>query len=457
VQNLGISLFGVVWKRRRYGGCFKENVYRFIEREKYDPNEWREYQEERLRKLLRHSLENVPYYSEIFKKMGLSSQDLNGFSLEDLQGLPTLQKEEIRRNPKNFIAANEAKKKLHTYLTSGTTGTPLAVKFTTEMHRTLTAAYEARCRRWAGVNYKMSRAMIGGRIVVPEANANPPFWRYNRAERQLYMSAFHILPRNVPFYVEALNSYKPDYLVGYASSHFFLARMIREMKLKTQRPKAVLTSSEKLTEEMRETIQDVYGCEVFDAYSGVEACCLAAECEHHRLHLSPDVGIVELLDEKGNPVPSGDRGEIVATGLLNFSQPLIRYRTGDMAAVSDELCPCGRKMPVLKQLVGRLEDTVVGKDGREMVRFHGIFVGLPHVKEGQVIQEGLTDFRLRLVVDRDFGTEERRIIEQRFRERLGSVLITYEIVEKIERTTSGKFRAVISKVRRSNANDWKHV
>ena len=332
--------------------------------------------------------------------------------------------------------------------TSGTTGTPLEILLTKETHQKWYAAYETRCRLWAGVNHKMSRAMIGGRLVVPKANSKPPFWRYNFIEKQLYMSAFHISPANAPYYVESLNHYRPDYLVGYAYSHYSLARMILEQKLKVHQPKAVLTSSEKMTTAMRETIEKAYRCKVFDAYSGVEVCCLASECEHHQMHISSDVGIVELINNNGNPASLGQPGEIVATGLLNFEQPLIRYRTGDYAVLSNESCLCGRQMPILKELVGRIEDAVVTRDGREMVRFHGIFVGLSHLKEGQVIQESIEHIRLRLVVEPGFGEKEKKIIEERFKVRLGTIKITYELVNEIEKTERGKFRAVISRVSR---------
>jgi phenylacetate-CoA ligase len=202
---------------------------------------------------------------------------------------------------------------------------------------------------------------------------------------------------------------------------------------------------------MRSTIRDAFNCDVYDGYSGVEACCLASECEHHRLHISPDVGIIELLDEDGMPVSPGQPGEIVVTGLLNYAQPLIRYRTGDYAVISNEACPCGREMPVVNELVGRLEDTVIGSDGRETVRFHGIFIGSNNIREGQVVQETLTKFVLRLVVTPFFNDEDREAIKKRFEERLGPVELQFEIVDKIERTERGKFKAVISKVRRQRA------
>ncbi len=122
-----------------------------------------------------------------------------------------------------------------------------------------------------------------------------------------------------------------------------------------------------------------------------------------------------------------------------------------MAILSDESCPCGRQMPILRELVGRLEDTVVGPDGREMVRFHGIFVGLPHIREGQIIQESISEFKIRLVVDPEFNEEDRNTIRKRFEARLSQIQLSFECVEHIERTERGKFRAVISKVHRTDA------
>jgi phenylacetate-CoA ligase len=449
LQHLGVSAFGLVWKRRRYGGRFQQGIAHFAQREGNAPEEWQIYQNKRLREMLAYAIHSVPHYRDTFDKVGVDAEALVDFTVQDLGKLPLVCKEDIRRQPERFLSETQDSNKLHTYHTSGTTGTPLAIKFTSAMHQTTSAAYEVRCRRWAGVNYRMSRAMIGGRLIVPKAHASPPFWRYNIVERQLYMSAFHISPTNVQAYVDALNRYHPDYLVGYASAHFFLARVIHEAGLVVHRPRAVLTSSEKLLPHMRAMIEQVYRCRVFDAYSGVEWCCLASECECHNMHLSPDVGVVEILDATGHPVAPGTPGEIVATGLLNFAQPLIRYRTGDVGIVSEEQCPCGRRMPILKELIGRLEDTVLGSDGREMVRFHGIFVGIPSIKEGQIVQEALDRFHLRLVTEPTFDDSDRAIIQKRFAERLGPVDLTIKLVDQIERTENGKFRSVISKVHRN--------
>jgi len=445
-QNLGVTIYGMAWRHRRLGGVFKDEVKRFRAREGYSEEQWHDYMERELQALLVAAYERVPLWRERLSEFG--PERLRRFHLEDLTRLEFLDKETLR------TAGRQAEREghwpvLHTYLSSGSTGTPIAVHFSTRMHQVWSATYEVRCRGWAGLSHADSRAMIGGRLVVPPWTNRPPYWRVNYAERQLYMSAFHISPGTAPSYMQALCDFRPDYLVGYASSHFFLARFALEQGLRAPRPKAVLTSSEKLTQEMRETIERVYGCPVFDAWSGVEACSLASECEHHRLHVSPDVGIVEILDTSGRPCPPGVVGEVVCTGLLNRDQPLIRYRIGDMAAWSTRPCPCGRRMPVIEDLVGRVEDVVIGMDGRETVRFHGLFVGLPGIRMGQVVQESLEDITVRVITDEAFSEAAAEEIRTRVRQRLGPVNVCVVPVGELERTSGGKVRAVISKVRRT--------
>ncbi len=448
VQNLGITLFGLMWRRRRFGPAFRAAVPEFAARERFSAAEWDAFQTVELRTMLGWCFERVPYYRRTWEKLGLTAAELAQFRIADLPRLPMISKQDILAAPADFLAT-PVEKKLHTYKTSGSTGTPLEIQMSADTQQRWAAAYEVRCRRWAGVDHTMSRAMIGGRLVVPEGTSAPPFWRYNAAERQLYFSAFHISPQNVPHYVGALNHYKPDYLVGYASGHFFLARMIEEAGLTVHQPKAILTSSEKLTSEMRATLSRVYGCKVFDGYSGVEPCCLASECEHGRLHVSPDVGVVELVDDHGQPVAAGEQGNVIATGLFCFDQPLVRYRMSDLAIAATEPCPCGRHMPVWRELVGRLEDTVIGPDGREMVRFHGILLGIPGIVEGQVIQEEIDRFTVRVASRTELRPEDLALIRSRFAERLGPVRVEIVRVDAIERTSRGKFRAVISRVPRS--------
>jgi phenylacetate-CoA ligase len=448
-QNLGISLYGYAWKRERLGGRFAEHVAEFKARDRWSAEQFGAYLESQLRSVLAHAYAQVPHYGRAWRELGLDQGDFRQFGLADLARLPATRKADLRQSPGDFIAQSLARdRKLRRYSSSGTTGTPITAAFTVDGHRRLVAAREARSFGWAGVSIREPRSMIGGRLVVPQGSARPPFHRYNRAEKQVYFSAFHISPANVPHYVAAWNHYQPQVFTGYASSHYLLGRMMLEQGLALDyQPRALILGSEKLTARMKAVLRQAFRARAYEEYGCVENCLLATECEHGSLHASPDFGIVEIVDDRGRPAPPGVQGRILCTSLLNEAQPLIRYELGDLAAWAEKPCPCGRDhLPVLKEVVGRLEEVVTGPDGRQMVRFHGLFIDLPKVVEGQVIQEALDQFTVRVVALDGFGEEEARVIRNRLIERLGNVKVNLERVPAIPRTEHGKFRAVISKL-----------
>jgi len=449
-QNLGISLYGYAWKRERLGGRFAQYVAEFKARDRWGADQFAEYVQSQLRSVLARAYAQVPYYGGAWRGLGLGPGDFRQFRLADLGLLPTTRKEDLRQSPADFIAQSLARdRQLRRYCSSGTTGTPITVTLTVDCHRRVMAAREARSFGWAGVSILDPRSMIGGRLVVPKAVACPPFHRYNRAEKQVYLSAFHISPANAPHYVAALNHYQPEVFTGYACSHYLLGRMMLEQGLALDyRPRALILGSEKLTPQMSAVLRQAFGARAYEEYGCIENCVLATECEHGSLHASPDFGIIEIVDDQGRPVPPGVEGRILCTSLLNEAQPLIRYDIGDLGAWALQPCPCGRNhLPVLKEVVGRLEDVVTGPDGREMVRFHGLFIDLPTVLEGQVIQESPDQFTIRVVALDGFGEKEAHVIRNRLVERLGNVKADIERVPAIPRTERGKFRAVISKLR----------
>ena len=199
---------------------------------------------------------------------------------------------------------------------------------------------------------------------------------------------------------------------------------------------------------MRSIMEKAYKCRVFEEYSTVENALFASECEYGSLHVSPDAGIVEILRPDGSACDPEEVGEVVSTCIIRDYQPLIRYRLGDLAAWSSKPCKCGRNMPVIKEVVGRIEDVVIGPDGRQMVRFHGVFTGQPHVVEGQIIQEAIDKILVKVVPTDGFSEIDSADICQRVQQRLGeSVQVTVETVSEIPRSKAGKFKAVISNIR----------
>lgn len=440
LQHLMVSLYGGYWHWARFGPGYQEELDGYKERERFDGTQWQEWLQARLQLVLRVAANEVPFYSERWTSAQKEAA-YNG----DLRQLPILDKEPLRQNPLLFVRRGRRPLGTQVYYTSGSTGTPLAVHWTLREHRSALALREARSANWAGVSFSMPRATFSGRIVEPNPDSKGPFYRFNFVERQVYFSAFHLRPGTAPSYVRALWRHGVQWLTGYAVSWYLLASMILDQGLEVPPLKAVVTTSEKVTPEMRAAMEKAYRCPVFEEYSTVENVVFASECEHHRLHVSPDAGIVEILREDGSPCAPGEPGQVVATCLLRTYQPFVRFRLGDLAKWAPDPCPCGRAMPVIEEVVGRLEDVVVGPDGRRMVRFHGLYLGLPGIRRGQVVQEAIDRITVRIENAPGFERWVAEEIATRVRQRLGpDVKVCVETVEHIPPGPNGKFQAVVS-------------
>jgi phenylacetate-CoA ligase len=166
-QNMEMTAFGLYWYWKRFGKWFRREYPNFIAREYYSAEQWNNYQTQSLRNLLKYAVKYVPHYG---KTLG-GNRDFDNFRIEDLASLPFVTKEMIRKNPDSFVSVEIPKSQIKTSQTSGTTGTPLSIKHTDKIYQTWMAACEARLKKWAGLNYRMSRVMIGGRIVVPSPEA----------------------------------------------------------------------------------------------------------------------------------------------------------------------------------------------------------------------------------------------------------------------------------------------
>ena len=447
LQNVALSIYGYFWKRRRFGGIFKVQLLEFSHRENYSKSDWYDYQTQELRRLLKHSFTNVPYYRKKYTEAGFNLHDLKHFELTDLKNLPYLEKEDLRKyGTSSLLSDNKGKGSFIS--SSGSTGTPTSIFFTKSFHQEWSAVYELRVRNWAGVNYNMRRGMIGGRKIIPDALATPPYYRYNYFERQTYFSAYHLSPKTVADYMNGLKRNKVEYLVGYAMSLYFWADFINnDSSIEPIKLKAVLTSSEKLTNEMRAVIEKAFTCKVFDAYSGVEACGLISENEFGELLFSPDTGILEIIDGVGEYVVDGEVGEVCSTGFLNYDQPLIRYRIGDRVKLSSsQSSKSNLEFPIIEEIEGRLEDVVIGADGRKMVRFHSLFIDVNGLKSAQIVQHEIDFVEIKLIIEDCYSKNSERIISERLTSQLGPIQIKYNYVNKIPLTNSGKFKAVISNI-----------
>jgi phenylacetate-CoA ligase len=174
----------------------------------------------------------------------------------------------------------------------------------------------------------------------------------------------------------------------------------------------------------------------------------ASECEARRLHLWPEAGWVEVLDEEDRPAPPGTPGSLVATCLINPDLPLVRYRVGDAVtlAPAEERCPCGRTLPILRSVEGRLDDVVYTRDGRRLGCLDVVHGGMP-VREAQVVQETLDRLRVLYVPAPGFSERTREEMAAEIRGQMGPVEVLFEEVTAVPRGPNGKFRMIVCRVR----------
>jgi phenylacetate-CoA ligase len=454
LQQLGINAFGWFWARRRLGPIFERTWRDYVERENWSADRMHDFVEQQLRAQVQRAYREVPFYRQSFRDHDVTERLVESFRMEDLAKLPLLEKSVVRTDSRVLLTERAAKHPPRRFHTSGTTGTPISLYISPTAQQHNLAVREARSFRWAGVSLLEPRATFGGRLVVPRVHADPPFWRFNRWEKQVYFSSYHINDKNTPDYVSALNRYRPTLIEGYSSAIYFLAALILQLELEAHSPKAILTNSERLYSHMRPTIESAFRSPVFEEYGSAENCGLATQCDRGRLHAHPDFGLVEVLRPDGKPAPPLELGELVLTGFSNTDQVFIRYKVGDLGAWSADSCPCGRvTLPVLAELVGREEDTVRLADGRSLTRLDQVFRQSTGILEGQIIQESLNEFVVNVVPSPTYAISDGLAIRERLAARLGpSIRVEIREVHSIPRETNGKFRAVISHIGRTRSS-----
>ena len=447
LRNIAATVKGIQLNRLRYGEHYGETVDDILNRKGWSSDQFTAYQNNRLGKITATAVCHTPYYRELFATLGLSSQDVT--TANDLRKLPILEKSLVRSDPWQFVDERIKKRHLLKETTTGTTGTPTTVLLTDRVQQEHYAFYEARCRREAGLRYGLdSYVMFGARRVAALERCDPPFWCYNYAGKQLYMSVFHLAPQYLRYYCDELSQRSYRALMGYPSAistvaQYVIGRGIRNIKI----PLAI-TSGESLQQHQRTAIESAFGCRVFDQYGCAELSVFAAEGQCGQTHVSSDYGIVEIVDDAGGPVPPGEVGHLVCTGLINDAQVLLRYRTGDMGSWGINSCKCGSALPVLDSIEGRSTDALLLRDGRKVFRVGTIAERIACIKEYQIIQEDIGLHTINVVVSaplQDFETKE--LIEN-LHAHVGRASVRVNQVHALERGQGGKIPFIKSKVAR---------
>ncbi|MCW5960598.1 MAG: phenylacetate--CoA ligase family protein [Pyrinomonadaceae bacterium] len=427
-RNLAASLRGHYLNSWRYDKNSQILVEQALERDFWGRKDWDRWVGNRLDKLLSRARTSVPYYREVWDER---SDDLQ--SSDKLENWQILEKDSVRKEAENLVADDRNLKKMFCDHTSGTTGTALNIWASSDTVKHWYALNEARCRNWYGVTKNDRWAILGGQLVTPATQTKPPFWVWNSAMNQLYLSSYHLSLTSVKSYLDALCRYRVRYILGYPSAIYTLARSALALGRRDVTLHVAISNAEPLYDHQRETIAEAFDCAVRETYGMAEMAAAATECSEGNLHQWLDAGIIE----------TDDNDEIICTGLVNPDMPLIRYRVGDRAKFAKTPCACGRSLPVIASIEGRSDDVLLTPDGRIVGRLDPVFKKDMPVIESQIIQKTLKTILVKYVPAPDFNSSAGRDLSNRIRERLGDVEVILEKVSQIPRTPRGKFRAVV--------------
>ena len=391
VQSLAAGARGYILNHRRYSPETPRLIIAAKEREQWEEECWERYQQERLIDLLCNARSHSPFYRQIWDESGLLEPTALG-------NWPVLEKDSLRRNPMAFLDERISKQRLSVVHTSGTTGKPLELFRDRETNVRWHSLFERRWRNWYGVNRNDPWGILGGQLVIRPERDRPPFWVLNRGMRQLYCSVYHLKESTASDYVEAFKRRRIQYLLGYTSALTVLGRFILEQSLVVPPLKVVVTNAEPLSDSQRTVISEAFRCPVRESYGMAEIAAGASECSAGVMHWWPDASVLEVQRDSGEICRSGE-GSLIATSLLNRVMPLIRYRVGDRVRLSSEFseCRCGRRLPVLESIEGRLDDLIQTPDGRIIGRLDPVFKGVKDISRAQIAQIGENSLEVRYV------------------------------------------------------------
>lgn len=437
------SVYGHKRNRFRYNDLSDRLIAEAAERESWSREQWKTYQENRLERVLHRAATKVPYYmqqwSERRRKGDRSSADV-------LDNWPVLPKTELRANNAAFLAEDCNPRQMYTEHTSGTSGTPINVFWSRECTLNYYAIFERRIRNWHGVNRHMRYVMLGGQLIVPVSQTKPPFWIRNKAMNQLYMSSYHLSDTTVEYYADAINDYEPEYIFGYASSMYSLALLLKKNKVKVMPVKCAVSNAEPLLLHQKALIEEVFSCITVNTYGMSELVAGGSTYASDDIILWPEVGMMDTYRFGEDTLcTEGESGRFVCTSLLNEDMPLIKYEVGDSGIVSNTDEQVHYKC--IKEIMGRIDDLVITADGRRIGRLDTVFKSNLNITEAQIIQESLEDFTILLVPSAQYTDEDGQSIIRSLKSRIGEANVRIERTQQIERTNTGKFKAVVSKVK----------
>jgi glycosyltransferase involved in cell wall biosynthesis/phenylacetate-coenzyme A ligase PaaK-like adenylate-forming protein/MoaA/NifB/PqqE/SkfB family radical SAM enzyme len=311
------------------------------------------FQNARLKVILEYAYNNIPGYRRKFDNAGLKPADIK--TIDDLKKLPITSRQELQNN-QDFI---NPKLVTGTLYTGGSTGTSLKY-YESEISNLIRNEVHLRGWRWGGFQHDMKYCILKSSQAI-------------KVEGNCIHLVGDLTDENLKKNVDIIKYFKPQHLKGYVGSLFILAKYCIDNNIQIDGLKSVIPSSENLYDYQRRTIEQAFGCRVFEEYCCNDGGACAWECDKREgLHYFMERAVIEE-----------EQGKMIVTDLWNLAMPFIRYENGDSVKFLDKKCSCGRQLPLIK-VKGRTNDIIITPKGIITPSFllhHGI--GLVGVDKGK--------------------------------------------------------------------------
>lgn len=443
IQTLGINLYEFKDYRIKKSRLFGEYITLLKESEKWDKDQIADYQVKLLKNIVVFAYKNVPFYKEIYNKYNVDIDSIK--SLESLESLPIITKQMILENREKFVSKRNQDSFVVTH-TSGTTGTPLNLRIS----KNLEILYKAISHRrdlLAGCIDGDWKARFVGDSPVKNCSDKKLF-RISFVNKRIIFPSYCLNINNLSNIFNDLARFKVKHIQAYPSTAYLLAKYL-EFEDRYFPLKSILYSSEPLHLYQRELIKERFMTQAYGFFGQAERVITATECKKENYHLTSIDGVLEIIKDNIS-APLGEKGLTVATSLHNYSMPLIRYALNDYTGIKNEICDCGRTLPICYNIKTKHKEQFIITPDLRIISPSIITFPLKHasnIYESQVIQEDINRITLNIVPNKNFDEEDKTNLVDSFRSLLGpKVEIKVELMDLIPRANAFKKQFVINKI-----------
>ena len=445
-ERLSRHVFYPLWDRKdrscRLRHWRELEALQWQDREQLRERQWRE-----LARTLEYAERHSPFYRRRLGQAGIRAADIR--TPEDLRRVPITTKKDMRENLADMISDEHRRETLVRAKTGGSTGFALDLYFDETCQQRRNAAAML-VDGWAGWRPGMWTAALWG---------NPPVARTLRQkirlvclDRQVYLDTMALNAASMGDFVARWRELRPRALFGHAHSIYVFACWLRDQGITDLRPEAIVSTSMMLLDHERAVIEQVFGRKVTNRYGCEEVGLVACECERHEgMHLNTLHLYVEVVDDAGAPAPPGVPGRLLLTDFNNRGMPLVRYQVEDVGVTSDRSCPCGRGMPMLERIEGRVADFLRALDGTLVAGVSLVertLTRIPGLMQMQLIQESAATVQVNRVRSPEYTPATDRELIDELRGSLGASMdIVIKDVPGLDQEANGKYRFSICKLR----------